>query len=161
MKKITLIFLALFASLSFCFVGCEDDKDNQKVVLNFCYGGVNGVNAIEDPNCQIQNLRINGQHGLSYQWKDGKTMKAWGEKSPSDIIGLACAGYFDPSTGKWNVGKFDWISSSRLTRDFKNISTRYQGWEPDRFYNAKDKCFFIMEPNGKRRTNILFYKESK
>lgn len=160
MKKIiSTIICVAFAITVTCFCGCED-HDNDTGTTNFtatwCYGGFSAPNAVEDPNCQIANLNINGTKGLSYNWIPGKTMAVWGESSPTDCIGIACAGWYDESAKTWKVGKFDWISSSRQTRDFKNISTHYNGWEPDKFFAAKQKCFFIVLKNGTKRTNVLF-----
>ena len=161
MKKIMLTFmyiLSLFVTPIF-FTGCEDhDSSSSDIQMVWAFGGVNGSGHIEDPNCQIQNLHINGTSGLSYQWVPEKTMAAWGESDPKDLVGLACAGYYDEETKMWRVGKFDWISSSRLTRDFHNISTHYNGWEAEKFFAAKQKCFFIISAKGNKRTNILISK---
>ena len=113
-------------------------------------GGFDGSKAREDPATQIRGLRISGD-GLSYRWAAGD-LSNWG-LSRTDAGALACAFWWDGS--RWVGGKFDWISTSRLTRDFKNIRDRYHGWDPDAFLNAKRRAFCIVSADGRKRTNLL------
>ena len=63
---------------------------------------------------------------------------------------------FTKSDGKtFKAAKFDWISTSRTSRSFENIYDHYNGFDPDKFFSAKHRCFFIMSKDGKRRTNVL------
>lgn len=120
------------------------------VEISWKYGGVDGSKAKEDPATQIRDLRISGD-GLRYAWARGD-LSNWG-LSKTDAGALACAFFWDGS--RWVGGKFDWISTSRLTRDFKNIRDRYNGWDPDAFFAAKRRAFCIVSADGKRRTNLL------
>lgn len=115
------------------------------------FGNPNVAHAVEDPEVQIKGLHINGRSGLSYSWAKNN-LSQWG--LANDNAGaLAVAGYQDGD--HFVCAKFDWISSSRRTRDFVNINSGYNGWQPERFYAAKKRCFFIMSSNGKKRTNII------
>ena len=170
----TLTVLAIAATFLGCvFIGCEnvDEVVNEAVedieqeaghhdgpstpnvssVSIVSKGNPNVSNAKEDPNVQIKGLKINGRSGLSYSFSKND-LGQWGyAKDQTD--GIAVAGYLDGSS--YVCRKFDWISSSRHTRDFKNINTGYNGWEPEKFYSAKKHCFFIMSKDGKKRTNII------
>lgn len=114
------------------------------------YGGVDGSKAKEDPATQIKDLRISGD-GLSYAWAKGD-LSNWG-LSKTDAGALACAFRWDGK--QWVGGKFDWISTSRTTRDFKNIRDHYNGWDPDAFFAAKRRAFCILSKDGRKRTNLI------
>jgi hypothetical protein len=66
---------------------------------------------------------------------------------------VACL--FCYSGGKWVGGKFDWVSTSRRTRDFKNIHEGYHGWSPTVFKNATAYAFVIVSKDGKSRSNVI------
>lgn len=160
-KILEILGLCIIMMISLSFItGCEDAEDvihsdsSNNIKIDWCYGGVNGSGSVEDPNCQIENLKISA-NGMSYRWKDGKTMKAWNEVSPSECTGLACIFYYDENSKSWKGGKFDHISSSRTTRDFKNLHG-YNGWNYDAFMAAKKHAFCILSYNNKKRTNIIF-----
>ncbi len=125
---------------------CVEDN----AAISWKYGGFDGSKAAEDPATQIRDLKLSGD-GLSYKWAKGD-LSNWG-LSKTDAGALACAFWWDGS--RWVGGKFDWISTSRTTRDFKNIRGRYHGWDPDRFFAAKRRAFCIISKDGKRRTNLL------
>lgn len=154
-------FSLICSALVFGAVSCEDSDDSpassttqgevSSPKLSFVYGGVK-ANPVEDPNVQIANLRINGRSGLSYSWANGTSLKAWG-LADSDAGALACAFYLDGNT--WKGGKFDWISTSRRTRDFINLNGGYHGWEPEKFYAAPKRGFCIVSANGKKRSNFI------
>lgn len=156
-KYISKIFIIVCMLSMVLFVSCEDvfdDDDSEPTpppVLVYCYGGVNGENAIEDPNTQITALTINGG-GLSYQWSNGD-LSNWG-LSHKDAGALACVFYLGDD-GRWYGGKFEWISSSRTTRSFTNINSGYRGWEPSKFHNATKRGFLILSKDGKKRTNFI------
>lgn len=148
-------------AISAFICGCEDDADSiiDKIepghgssgISIVSFGNPNVSKAVEDPNVQIANLKINGKSGLSYSYTTGN-LSVWGLSY--DAAGaLAVAGYEE--NGKFYCAKFDWVSSSRRTRDFANINSGYNGWNPEKFYSAKKRCFFIMSENGKKRTNII------
>jgi hypothetical protein len=142
------------------FSGCEDYWENiehetghhdSKPIMIVSKGNPNVANAVEDPETQICNLVITGNNRLSYSWKKNDLSK-WGLK-PHEAQALAIAGYLD---GDYFVcRKFDWISSDRLFRGLVNINEGYNGWEPEKFYSAKKRCFFIMSKDGRKRTNVI------
>ena len=122
------------------------------VEIAWKYGGVDGSRAVETAAARIGSLRITSD-GLSYKWEAGGC-EALGATSRTDCDHtLACAFWWDGS--RWVGGKFDWISTSRTTRDFKNIRDRYHGWDPDRFFAAKRRAFCILSKDGRKRTNLI------
>ena len=56
-------------------------------------------------------------------------------------------------------GKFDWISESRKTRDFKNIRGNYGGWPGDSIEAGVEFAFCIASVDGRHRSNWIFYKK--
>ena len=131
----------------------QTETNQTEIKLHYVYGGVKGENAVEDPKVKISNLRINGSSGMSYSWDNGSSLAAWG--LANDNAGaLACIFYQD-SNGEWYGGKFDWVSTSRRTRDFKNLNEGYNGWQPEKFYAAKRHGFLILSSNGKKRSNFI------
>lgn len=120
--------------------------------LMFKWGGFHGENAVEDPAVQIGSVRMS-RSGMSYKWTKG-SLRNWG-LADGDAGALACAFYWDDSSESWVGGKFDWISTSRTTRDFKNINDEhYGGWNPDLFWRAKRRAFCIVSKDGRKRTNL-------
>ena len=61
--------------------------------------------------------------------------------------------------GKWQGGKFDWISTSRLSRDFKNVRDGYGGWRKDAIEAAEAFAFVICSKDGKRRSNVALFSK--
>ncbi len=118
--------------------------------IEWRYGGFDGSKAQEDPDTQISDLRI-GSDGLSYKWAKGN-LGNWG-LARTDASAIAAAFWWDGS--RWIGGKFDWISTSRTTRDFKNIQEGYNGWNAQAFLNAKRRAFCIVSKDGKKRTNRI------
>lgn len=117
------------------------------------FGSPNCAKAVEDPKVQIKDLKWNTKQ-LSYKWASSTKLEQWGITDPHAAKALACFGYLD-QTGTWRFGKIDWISSDRLSRDMHNVNERYNGINPDVYFAAKQHGFFIMEGNGKRRSNII------
>ena len=115
------------------------------------FGSPNCSKASEDPNTQIKDLKMS-KSGLSYKWAKGD-LSNWGIKDKHSAKALAVAGYGDGK--KFRCAKFDWISSDRLTRDFNNINGGYNGFKASEFWAAKQRCFFIMDEKGTKRTNVL------
>ena len=132
---------------------------NQAVVENakfdWCYGGLNGSKAVEDANAQIKDLKISGNN-MSYGWTKGN-LRGWG-LADSSADALACVFYKDGKTFKG--GKFEWISYSRKTRSFGNITARYNGWDPNKFFAATEYAFCICSKDGKKRTNYIFFSKN-
>ena len=118
--------------------------------LEWCYGGYNGKNA-QLADCRIASLKVSG-NGLSYDWQSGGCEQL-GASSAGDADCLACL--FCRIGGKWQGGKFDWISTSRRTRSFTNIYEGYHGWDPDAIGKADAYAFVIVSRNGKARSNVI------
>ena len=124
--------------------------------LVFKFGGFDGSKAVEDQNAQIKDLHMS-KSGLSHKWAKGGC-ETLGSTSRTDCDHtLACAFYWDGK--QWIGGKFDWTSTSRTTRDFKNLNGGYKGWKPDLFWAASRRAFCIVSEDGKRRTNLIETKE--
>lgn len=120
--------------------------------LVFRYGGFDGSKATEDPATQIRAFKFSSS-GMSYAWAKGD-LGNWG-LAHTDAGALACAFYWSDKEQAWIGGKFDWISSSRLTRSWENVRERYNGWDPDAFFSAKRHAFCIVSKDGRRRTNLV------
>lgn len=120
-------------------------------LLQWSYGGFKGGGAKLAAKPRIYNLSVSSS-GMSYKWMQGGCTDL-GASSSTDASCLACL--FVLVGGKWQGGKFDWISTSRLTRDFKNISEGYNGWPKDSIGKAEKYAFVIVSKDGKSRTNVI------
>ena len=128
----------------------------EKLVYRF--GGFNGSHAAEDPETQISSLHMS-RNGMSYRWVKGGC-ENFGAKDRGDCDhALACAFFWSEKDHAWIGGKFDWISTSRTTRDFNNLNGGYGGWTPEEFFWAPRRAFCIVSSNGKKRTNLLVTEE--
>jgi hypothetical protein len=68
---------------------------------------------------------------------------------------VACL-FVQRSDGKWVGGKFDWISSSRTTRDFNNILDKpYLGWNLNGVPNPCSVVYVVVKADGKKRSNTI------
>lgn len=127
------------------------------VPLSWDFGGVNGSKSIEEPRAQIAGLKVS-RSGMSYRWTAGGC-EVFGASDRGDASKtIACLFY--EKGGVYHGGKFDWISTSRVTRDLKNVSAGYGGWNASEFFAAKKFAFCIMDAKGKRRTNIITWEGS-
>lgn len=120
--------------------------------LNWSMGGFRGAGALQHSGAVIADLKIKAD-GMSYRWARGGCEQLGAGSRTDAGKTLACLFYKD-SGGKWQGGKFDWISTSRTTRDFKNIDSGYNGWNPSAFVAATEYAFVIVGTNG-RRTNVI------
>lgn len=120
--------------------------------LVYRYGGFDGSRAAEDAATQIAGLHITRSR-LSFKWAKGGCENLGATSRTDTDHTFACAFYWDGS--RWVGGKFDWISTSRTTRDFKNIDDHYHGWNPDAFWSAPRRAFCIVSRDGRKRTNLL------
>ena len=127
--------------------GTQPAADEPK--LNWCWGGFNGSKATETDKAQIKNLKVSDD-GMSYEWAAGGCENLGASSHDDADHTLACL-FLDDGRG----GKFDWISTSRRTRDFKNIHSGYNGWDVSAFKNAKKVWFCICSRNGLVRTNLI------
>ena len=122
--------------------------------LSFCWGGFNGKNAVLSSIPRIQNLKVE-DNGLSYSWQTGGCEQLGASDKYDYSKTLACL--FVKQDGKWVGGKFDWISTSRTSRDFTNIKSGYSGWDKNAVSGGKEFTFVIVSSNGKQRTNVANY----
>lgn len=170
-RSITPFLLA--AILSLAVVGCESSDDagsdasgttssqttqagNSKgdavdfASLNWTMGGFNGSGAtLSSPT--IQGLNISGG-SMSYSWA-GPNLSAWGLSS-SSAGALACL-FVQKSDGTWVGGKFDWISSSRTSRDLSHCFSKYNGWSLRDVPNPCKAAFVIVSKDGSKRSNVI------
>ncbi len=116
--------------------------------FNWKYGGVNGGGASHS-GVNISGVRFAGKSGLSFTYVNN--LSAWG-LSNGDISSIACLFVLN-NAGQWVGGKFDWISSSRTSRDFINVNEGYNGWTLADVPNPCQAAFVIV--NGKRRSNVI------
>ena len=116
------------------------------------FGGFDGSRAAEDPATQIRDFRMDGR-GMSYAWAKGD-LGNWGLARTASGA-LICAFYFDERELRWIGGKFDWISSSRTTRDFVNIRGGYNGWSLSGVPNPCKVAFVIIDEGHRRRSNVI------
>lgn len=120
--------------------------------LRWSMGGFNGSKAVLNPGVEIGGLNV-GRDGMSYRWVRGGCETLGASSAGDSSHTLACLFYRDAS-GKWQGGKFDWISTSRISRDFKNIDSGYNGWDPSAFHASKEFAFVIVGTGG-RRSNVI------
>lgn len=120
--------------------------------LSWDWGGFNGSGATLVQEAQIGSLSVSAS-GLRYSWGSGGCELLDPANSHENANCIAALFVLD-GTGTWRGGKFDWISTDRVTRDFKNITTAYNGWAPDAVKTAKAYAFVIVSKDGKRRTNV-------
>ena len=121
--------------------------------LQWHFGGVNGKGAALADGCRIADLRVSPS-GLSYKWKSGgcETLGASGKTDASKT--LACL-FCREGSGDWKGGKFDYVSTSRTTRDFKNIKDGYQNWPVFSIESATEYAFVIVSTDGRKRSNVI------
>lgn len=136
--------------------GDKPDMEEHSDVVSFSdlrwdYGGFNGSQASPAPGVEIVLDSVTAS-GLRYRYLEGSLSALSPENSHDNADCLACL--FCLLDGVWRGGKFDWISSDRLSRDFHNIETGYHGWPPDAIRRAAGFAFVIVSKDGKRRTNL-------
>ncbi len=125
--------------------------------LEWCWGGFNGKKATLVDGAQIGSLKVSGN--VSYKWVKGGCEKL-GATSSTDADHTICA-LFCKIDGAWKGGKFDWISTSRTSRDLKNIvgggdnSGGYGGWDKQAISKASEYAFVIVSKDEKKRTNVI------
>ena len=117
--------------------------------LSWRYGGIGG-GGYKSSGVSISGLRANSG-GLSFKYNTN--LSAWGYWN-GDCYGYACL-FVQTTSGSWVGGKFDWISSSRSSRDFNNIYGGYRGWNLDNVPNPCQIAFVILDVNNKRRSNVI------
>ncbi len=119
--------------------------------LRWPWGGFDGSKAALADKARVKSLKVS-RSGLSYSWASGGC-EDLGASSRTDASCLACLFCFDGSS--WRGGKFDWISTSRTSRDLENIESGYNGWDAAAFRSAKAHAFCIVSKDGRKRTNVI------
>ncbi len=118
--------------------------------FTWAFGGFDGSRAtLSEP--RIASLGMNGMSGLSYRWA-GPNLSVWG-LGHTEAGALACL-FVRRADGSWVGGKFDWISSSRTTRDFRNLGG-YNGWSLAGIPDPCRAAFVIVSADGRRRSNVI------
>lgn len=118
--------------------------------LNWSFGGFNGSGAkISSPS--IGNLRISGDT-LTYSWT-GTTLRAWGISDEDHRSTLICL-FVKRNDGAWVGGKFDWVSTSRTSRNLENVFHGYEGWSLAGVPNPCEAAMVIVHVDGSKRTNV-------
>ena len=124
-------------------------------VLKWTYGGFAGGSAVySEGQPTIKSLSLNAKN-LYYAW-NGVNLDVWGYSNSQ--AGAVCAVFFKNSAGEYVGGKFDWISTSRLSRGLENCFSGYNGWSTSGLPNPCDAAFVIMNPDRKRRSNVIVAK---
>ena len=118
--------------------------------LNWVYGGFKGGDARMD-GVTIGGLKMKPD-GMSFKWEND--LSAWGIANEDASQALACL-FVQTGGGEWVGGKFDWISSSRKTRDFKNIYEGYNDWSLANVPNPCAAAFVVVSKDGKKRSNVI------
>lgn len=121
----------------------------------WCYGGFNGAGARPLTDCEIANLNVEvNRNRMTYSWIRGGCETLGASGSTDFNYTLACL--FVRVNGVWRGGKFDWISTSRTSRDLKNIFDGYRGWKSSDLQAADAYAFVIVSKDGSRRSNVIF-----
>ena len=117
--------------------------------LNWSYGGFNGAGA-QPSDVSIAGLSMSSD-SLSFAYV--KDLSSWG-LSRSDAGALCCL-FVQKADGSWVGGKFDWISTSRTTRDLGHVKGGYNGWSLRGTANPCPAAFVIVSANGSKRSNVI------
>ncbi len=118
--------------------------------LNWTYGGFDGSGA-SHTGVNISGLSFDSDN-LFFRYNND--LSAWGVSHTDWSQALACL-FVKNSAGQWVGGKFDWISSSRTSRDFHNVKGGYIGWTLGNVPNPCEAAFVIVHIGGRRRSNVI------
>lgn len=134
-----------------------DEADFSK--FNFTFGGVNAKNAKLADGVRIKHLGTHAR-GMSYTWAEGGC-ELLGAKNAGDWQATICCWFVKREDGTWVGGKFDWISSNRLSRGFVGHvvpnakGETYGGWHLNGVPNPCDAAFVIINRSGSLRSNVI------
>ena len=120
--------------------------------LDWAWGGFSGSKAKLAEGAEIGSLKVTAD-GMSYKWGKGGCEQLGATSREDADHTLACL--FVRIGGKWQGGKWEWISTSRTTRAFKNVREGYGGWRKDAIEAADAYAFCIVSKDGKKRTNVI------
>ena len=118
--------------------------------FKWVYGGFHGDKA-RPREVAIADLKMKPD-GMSFKWV--QDLSAWGISNDDASQALACL-FVMNKNGEWVGGKFDWISSSRSTRDFKNIYEGYNDWSLENVPNPCPAAFVVVSKDGGKRSNVI------
>lgn len=121
-------------------------------LLRWDWGGFNGSKAAVADGCRISGLKVG--KNIRYSWAEGGCEKL-GAASATDASKTVCCLFCLGADGRWTGGKFDWISTSRTSRDLANIDSGYNGWDAAKFRAARAYAFCIVSADGRKRTNVI------
>lgn len=128
----------------------EDNPDAVDFsLLQWKYGGVNGSKAKLDAP-RIKDLRISG-NTLSWKWEVG--MSSWGLAN-ANAGALACL-FLKREDGTITGGKFEWVSTSRKTRNLGSVLSGYGGWSLDGVPATTKVYFVVVDKEGRKRSNVV------
>ena len=120
-------------------------------LLEWRWCGFNGAKASLS-SARIKGLKV-GSGSLSYAWERGSCSDldaACTHANPCCTCALFCR-----VDGKWVGGKFEHISTDRMSRGLKNVQEGYGGWDPSALSRADAFAFVILDDKAKRRTNVI------
>ncbi len=118
--------------------------------LRWRYGGFDGSNAKLADGVRIKDLTVTSDR-ISYAWAAGGCERL-GASSREDAACIAA--FFCRVDGEWVGGKFEWISTSRQSRDTDNLRG-YNGWSETIFNAASAYAFVIVSRDGRKRSNVI------
>lgn len=128
--------------------------------LIWSYGGFKGEKSLVNPEAAISKLTFSGDT-LYYKWAKGGCEK-FGAVNARDFSRTVCCLFLKNKNGKFVGGKFDWISTDRLSRGLENCHDGYSGWNLKDIPNPAEAVFLIAgvsTPNGStssgKRTNAI------
>jgi hypothetical protein len=100
----------------------------------------------------ISEVEFNGRM-LTYQ---AMVEADWGKEGDAPNATI-CALFVKGDDGVWRGGKFDWISSNRLSRGLGHITGPgyYSNWDGADIPNPCDACFVIVSVKTGTRTNVV------
>ena len=110
-------------------------------------GGFNGSGAVFD-RVTLSNLTCDGNN-VRYRFDVG--LNVWGLGHTE--AGAICAVFIERPNGVWEGGKFDWVSTSRASRELKHLKD-YNGWNESLPVRGR-VAFVIFSADGKRRSNVV------
>lgn len=119
-------------------------------LLQWKWGGFDGSKSSNDGKVVVANLTSNPDN-LYYKFVKG--LSGWGVTTATDYSKTICAAFFKTSDGQWIGGKFDWVSTSRQSRDLKNPYKGYDGWNMGAFPKQTEVVFVVVHTDKKRRSN--------
>ena len=133
--------------------GSEGVPSGKKVKLSWEYGGKNGSNAAEDTSSSGWKLTKFTFDGKTVRFDGTGSMWGYTHSNPKARNCL-----FFKEGDKYVGGFFEWGDPSRKSRDIKNITGKYKGWDAARLAKANEFAFCLTDEACKKRSNVLTFK---